>query len=552
MSKVDGGDLVARALRREGIEHIFTLSGDQTQAIFDACIDEAIRLIDTRHEQAAVHMADGWARTTGRPGVAVVTAGPGVVDAVPGMAVAFQSASPVVLIGGRTRLSEFEMGFGQDFDQLPLMRPITKWAATCYETKRIPEYLSMAFRHACSGRPGPVYLDIPNDILETEIDEEEVSFPTGYRTQARAQAEPSLVRQAVGLLMSAKHPLVIAGSGVWWSQAATELKEFIEAAQLPLILRQMARGCVAEDHPLCLGPALAAGRPADVILVVGTRINRWLGYGRPPLFADNARWLQIDIEGSEIGRNRHIEVGMVGDAAVVLRQMTEEVRQRFGTRRESAWAAECRGYTLGRRQRLEPELTSNAVPIHPLRLCQEISDFVDREATLVLDGGDIAVWGAMTLRCYGPGRVMDNGNMGFLGSGIPFGLASKLARPTEQVLVLIGDGSFGLNAMEMDTAIRHKLPITVVIGNDGAWGMIKHRQEAIYGPDRVVGTELGFTHYERMVEGLGGYGEFVERPQDIRPALARALASGRPACINVVTDPTAVSPATRRTASARG
>lgn len=552
MSKVDGGDLVARALKREGVEHIFTLSGDQTQAIYDACIDEAIKLIDTRHEQAAVHMADGWARATGRPGVAVVTAGPGVVDAVPGMAVAFQSASPLVLIGGRTRLSEFEMGFGQDFDQLPLMRPITKWAATCYETRRIPEYLGMAFRHACSGRPGPVYLDIPNDIVETSVDEDEVSFPSGYRTQARAHADPALVRRAVELLMNARHPLVIAGSGVWWSQAAAELKEFIETAQLPLVLRQMARGCVAEDHPLCLGPILASGRQADVILVVGTRINTFLGYGRPPLFADNARWLQIDIEASEMGRNRHIEVGMVGDAGAVLRQMTEELRQRYGGRQGSAWAAECRDLVTGRRKRLEPELTSNAVPIHPLRLCQEIADFASREATLVLDGGDIAVWGAMALKCYGPGRLMDNGYMGFLGSGIPFGLAAKLARPGEQALVLIGDGSFGLNGMEMDTAIRHKLPIIVVIGNDGAWGMIKHRQEAIYGLDRVVGTELGFTRYERMVEALGGYGEYVERPQDIRPALARALASGRPACINVITDPTAVSPLTRRQAAGRG
>jgi acetolactate synthase-1/2/3 large subunit len=554
MAIVDGGDLVVKALRGEGTKHIFALSGDYDMAIFDACIDEEMRIIDTRHEQAAVHMADGWARVTGEPGVAVVTAGPGLADAVPGIITAYQMGSPVVVISGRVPMRDFDTGFGMDYSQTQLLAPITKWAATCYDPKRIPEYVAMAFRYATSGRPGPVFLDIPQDVLEAKVEESEMSPLPWSHTRARPQGDPDLVRQAVEALHTAQRPLIVAGSGVAWAGASAQLRELAELIQAPVLLNQMGRGCLPEDHPLCFGPFRVGAREADVILVVGTRINFWLNKGQPPVFAPpeaGQRWIQIDIEAGEIGRNRPIDIGIAGDARRVLEQMVEAARGLKGWGRPE-WVAEVQRQGQARRQRAEADAGSDKVPIHPLRLCHEIGGFLDREATLCIDGGDCAVFAAMGLRVYGPGRWLDQGNLGLIGSGIPFAIAAKLARPQEQVLVLNGDGTFGLNGMEMDTAIRHHLPIVVVVANDAAWGMIKHRQELIYGPDRVVGTELGLTRYDRVVEALGGYGEFVEQPQDIRPALERAFASGRPALINVVVDPTIASPATRRTARGRG
>lgn len=373
-------------------------------------------------------------------------------------------------------------------------------------------------------------------------------MPRAYRTEARPYGDPAMVKAAVELLLKAQRPVVIAGSGVWWSQAGAELQEFIETMGLPLVLTGMGRGVVPEDHPLCFGPNRVGVREADVILLIATRLNYSLAFGRPPLFADKVKMIQIDIEASEVGRNRPIEVGIVGDVKGVLRQMTEEARARGRGGKDSPWVEQCRAYAQGRRERLRAELYSDKVPIHPLRLCREIADFLDRDATLVMDGGDITVFGATVLRVYEPGHWLDNGPLGCLGPGLPFAIAAKLARPDKQVLLLSGDGSFGLNGMEIDTAIRHKLPVVAVIGNDAAWGMVKHEQEGHYG--RTVGTELRLARYDRMVEALGGYGEFVERPQDIRPALERAFASGLPACVNVGVDPAAVTG--RRAARGRG
>ncbi len=534
MSKVDGGDLVVRSLKQEGVKYIFTLAGTQTEAIYDACIDGGIRLIDARHEQAAVHMADGWSRVTGSPGVALLSAGPGVTHGISGVANAFEAASPIIVIAGRSPMGQSEMGSFQEINQVALMRSITKWATTVYETTRIPEFISTAFRHALAGRPGPAYLDIPKDIVEKEVEEGEVSFPTGYRTTARVQGDPALVREAVNLLLDAERPLVIAGSGAWWSQAGETLEHFIEAGQLPLFLTGMARGCVREDHPLCFGSARVGTRQADVVMVIGTRFNYRLGYGRPPLFNPDAKVIQVDIDGGEIGRNRPVDIGIVGDARAVLSQMIEEVGSR--RRKQLPWIEELRSQAKSKRQEFEAELTSDAVPIKRLRLCKEIGDFLDRDATIVADGGEIAIWASTILKSYLPGHWLDHMPMFCLGVGIPFGIAAKLARPDKQVLVVTGDGSFGVNAMEFDTAVRHNIPIVTVISNDGAWGAIKHGQEATYG--RVVGTELGYKRYDKIVEALGGYGEYVESLEGIRPALERAFASGLPACVNVIIDPT--------------
>jgi len=532
MAKVSGGHLVVKALKQEGVECIFALSGGHVDPIFQGCLDEGVRLIDVRHEQAAAFMAEGWARVTGKPGVVVVTAGPGVTNAITGIWNSFECLSPIIVFGGKSPLSEFELGSLQELDSLSLVEPITKWRRSGYETRRIPEYVSMAYRQAVSGRPGPVYLEFPQDILWTQVEEAEAPLLKNYRTEARAQGDPDMVKKAVELLLAAERPVVLAGSGVWWSQAGKELQELIELIKLPLTLIQMGRGTVPEDHPLCFGPTRVGTRQADVVLLVGTRLNYGLNYGRPTLFNDEAKWIQIDIEAEEIGRNRPVEIGIVGDVKAVLQQMIEEAGDRCQGRKELPWVEEIREYVRERGQGLEAEMNSDSVPIHPARLCKEIRDFLDRDAIIVMDGGDTTVWGAVVLKAYEPGHWLDNGPTGCLGVGVPFAVGAKVARPDKQLILLNGDGSFGLNAMEFDTMLRHNIPVVCVICNDEAWGMIMHPQQA-RGEDRVIGTRLGFSRYDRMVAGLGGYGEAVEKPGDIRPALERAFASGLPACINV-------------------
>jgi len=533
MAEINGGRLVAKVLKQEGVECIFGLCGGEIDPIFQGCQDEQIRIIDTRHEQAAVFMADAWARLTGKPGVAVVTAGPGVTNAVTGLWTALGTASPIVVFGGKTPLQTLEWGVLQDMDSLSLAKTVTKWAGTGYETKRIAEYVSMAFRQALSGRPGPVYLEFPIDVLGATIEEAEVTLPQHYRTTARPQGDPTLVKEAVDLLLAAERPLLIAGSGVWWSQAAKELQELIELTQIPLLLTpSMGQGSVPADHPLCVGTTRVGSKGADVILLLGARLDFRLGFGRAPMFSENSKWIQVDIEPTEIGRNRPIDIGITGDAKAVLKQMIEEARDRCQGRKELPWVRECREQLRVQQEQLEVIMNSDSVPVHPARLCKEIRDFLNRDATIVVDGGEISGWGLRALKSYKPGHFLHVLPTGTLGVGTSFAMAARVARPDEQVLLLSGDGSFGLNAMEFDTMVRHKLPIVCVIANDEAWGMIVRLQQA-KGPDRVVGSKLGFVRYDKVVEALGGYGEAIERPEDIRPALERAFASGLPACINV-------------------
>lgn len=532
MAKVTGGRLAVRALKQEGVTCIFALSGGHIDPLFQACLDEGMKLIDVRHEQAAAFMADGWARVTGTPGVAVVTAGPGVTNAVTGIWNAYECLSPIVVFGGKSPLFEFDLGSLQELNSLSLVESVTKWQRAGYETRRIPEYVGTAFRHAASGRPGPAYLEFPADLLYAEIEEAQVAACTDYRSVSRPEGDAGQIEKAMELLVGARRPIAIAGSGVFWSQAGDELRELVELLRLPLTLIQMGRGTVPEDHPLCFGPTRVGTKRADVVLLIGTRLNYGLNFGRPGLFSMDQTWIQIDIEPTELGRNRPIDIGIAGDAKAVLRRMVEAARERCKGRTESPWIEECRAYVKGRQEQLEADMSSDSVPVHPARLCREIRDYLDRDATIVMDGGNTTIWGAAVLKSYLPGHWLDNGPTGCLGVGVPFAMAAKVARPDKQVVLLNGDGSFGLNGMEFDTMVRHGIPVVCVVCNDEAWGMMMHPQQAM-GEDRVVGTRLGFRPYDRMVQGLGGYGEAVERPEDIRPALARAFASGLPACINV-------------------
>ena len=530
-----GGHLLAALLKREGVEHLFTLSGGHIAPVYDGCVDEGIRVVDFRHEQAAAHAADGWARVTGRPGIAAVTAGPGVTDAVTGVANALYADSPMLLIGGRAPLAEQRMGSLQEMDHVALMRPITKWADTCWETRRVAEYAAEALRHATTGRQGPAFLDIPLDV-QFNVWPQGQELPEGYRTEAKPVGDPELVKRAAKLIQDAERPVIFAGSGVRWSEAHEALAALADALKVPVYLNSLGRGCLPPDHPSFFSASRkhALGK-ADVLLALGVDWDFRLGFGRKNL-PEDLTVIQVDVDGRHIGRNRPVDLGIVGDPGKVIEQL---VGEGIGSPQEPDWTAEVRDEERAKNERAAEGMESDAVPVHPQRFAREIRDFLDPDATVVGDGGDIVGISASIVQARRPGYWLDPGPFGCLGVGPSFAIAAKLARPDTQVAIVYGDGSFGLNAMEYESAIRQDIPFVGIIGNDGAWGQIKVAQEALYGegnaPAANLSTDVG---YEKMVEGLGGYGERVTDPKEIGPALRRAFDSGVASCVNVIVDPT--------------
>lgn len=540
MAMLNGGDLVVRMLKAEGVTHAFTIIGGHNFELVNACLDHDIRVVDVRHEQQAVHMADAFARATGGMGVAFVDGAPGLVNALPAMQVAYESQVPLLLCTAQGSLAGRDIGVMQAIDQLELLRPVTKWRRTCFEQRRLPEYVATAARQARSGRPGPVFLDFPLEHLRATVDEAEVSFPQRYRSAARPHGDPAQVRAALELLAAAERPLIVAGSGVFWAGAGEELRAFAEASGVPVLLRNLARGLLPDDHPLGVGFMPSAAFGADCYLVLGTRLDWTIGYGRPPLFAPDSRAIVVDIVPEVIGKNRPADVGIVGDAKAVLGQLLAGLAER-PISAGAEWQARAKGTLQHLRQQTiaQAGLAERPAdrPMHSIQLVQELAKAAPRDAITVVDGGYIAAFGIQYLDALAPQGVVWVGSTGHLGVGVPFASAMKLAQPGRPVLALMGDGAFGLCAMEVDTAARHGIPIVVVIANDQGWGEIRDGQRRRFGPGRIVGSELGATRYDELARALGAHGELVERIEDVGPAIGRALASGRPAVLNVLTDP---------------
>jgi thiamine pyrophosphate-dependent acetolactate synthase large subunit-like protein len=530
-----GGHLIAEVLQHEGVPNLFTLSGGHIAPIYDGCVDAGIRVVDFRHEQSAAHAADGWARVTLRPGVAAVTAGPGVTDAVTGIANAMYANSPMVVLSGKNPIFEFGMGSLQEMDQVTLVRPITKWAATCFDVRRLHDFVTTAFRHATAGRQGPAFLDIPLDVQFGSAPADS-KVHAGYRTEGRPQGDPDLIRKAVGMIKEADRPIVFAGAGVRWSGAHHVLRELAAALKVPVFLNSLGRGCLPPDDPYFFSAArrFTLGR-ADLVLALGVDWDFRLGFGQRG-FADDVQVIQVDIDGVHVGRNRPVDVGIVGDPGRVTGQLLDSG---VGNAEEPQWTAEVRGEEERLMNEAKAGMESDAVPIHPQRFAREIRDFLDPDAVVVGDGGDIVGISASVIQARYPGHWLDPGPFGTLGVGPGFAIAAKLAKPDKEVLIVYGDGSFGLNAMEYESAIRQNIPFVGIIGNDGAWGQIKVAQEALYGVGNAPAADLDLeAPYHTMVEGLGGYGEKVTSPDQIGPALKRAFDSGVAACINVMVDPT--------------
>ena len=536
MTLITGADLICRALKLEGVTNIFGLAGDHILPVLDAMADQDFRIIDTRHEQAAVHMADAWARITERPGVCMYTT-PGFANAIPGLTNSMHNESPVISIAGCADLHDLGRGGQQEIDQVHMAAPMTKGSFLVDDARRIPEFIRRAMRLAFSGRRGPVHLTIPVNLQEGSVDIEqgELYEPDEYRAKESMLAVPESVRRAVALLRQARKPLIIAGSAAGYTLSGDALQRFIETTRLPILTEEQARGLISDDHPYVFGfferglnRVAAKVREADVVLLLGRKQDFTIGFCRPPHVAADAKIVQVDPSPLEIGRNRGVAVGMVGDVSSVLDQMTKEAASSIW--KDLPWLDELREVRASQSVWAE-NLARAETPMHALFVHKIVKSMLRSDDCLVFDGGDFCHFGRSLLPALKPKRWFYVSSLGMLGSSLPTALAAKVAYPDSRVVMFTGDGAFGFNGMEFDTAVRHGLNIVAMLGNDSAWGIDRQIQLGLYG--RSVATELLQTRYEQVVQGLGGYGEFVERAEDLEPALHRAFASAKPALLNV-------------------
>ncbi len=535
MEGLTGSEILARSLKNEGTEVLFFVMGGPMILAESSCIKEGIRPIDVRHEQAAAFMGQAYSRLLQRPSVCMASSGPGVINLTTGLANALIDCAPVVAIGGSSAISRFGQQTFQEIDQLAIMKGCTKWCERIYNLKRIPEQVNNAFQKAMSGKPGPVYLDFPGDLLYEKIPEDEVDWSLSGRPLlgARPMGEQKQIDELISALGQSKQPIIISGSGVLWSQAWSELQAFVEKAGIPFFTTPQGRGVLPDDHPLSyLTMRSSAFRDADLILIIGTRMNYMIGHAAPPRFGPNAVIARIDIDADEIASApRKVNIGIVGDCKMILQQMLEGMGGRVDSERFVPWRKMLADGEVAKRSKGGRDPAMDAEPIHPLRLCEEIKNFMQRDAILVVDGQEILNYGRQSMPTFAPGHRLNSGPFGTMGVGLPFGLGAKVAKPDKQVIVLHGDGSFGLNAMELDTAVRHKIPVLVVISLNGGWTADPKGEKP--------GRDLGYTRFDKVAEALGCYGEFVEQPEEIRPALERAqkkVDEGMVALVNVKTD----------------
>jgi acetolactate synthase I/II/III large subunit len=545
---ISGGHLVAKALKAEGVEVIFTLCGGHIIDIYDGCVDEGIDVIDVRHEQVAAHAADGYARVTGRPGCAVVTAGPGTTDAVTGVANALRAESPMLLIGGQGALSQHKMGSLQDLPHVDMMSPITKFASTVPHTARAADMVSMAFRECYNGALGPSYLEIPRDILDGSVPLEQATIPEAghYRMSTKSLGDPAAVEKLADLLVHAEKPCVLLGSQVWMSGSTQAAINFCRELDVPAFMNGAGRGTLApkDPHHFHLSRRYAFNN-ADVIVIVGTPFDFRMGYGKR--LPKSAQVVQIDMNYGNVGKNRDVDLGLVGDPGTILSAVTQAASDRMRNRSadRKKWFEELRAEEEAAYQKRLPRQLSDANPIHPLRLAHEINEFLTEDSIYIGDGGDIVTFSGGVVQPKAPGHWMDPGPLGTLGVGVPFALATKYARPDKEVVCLFGDGALSLTGWDFETMVRFNLPFVGIVGNNSSMNQIRYGQIQKYGEGRGrVGNTLGDVKYDEFARMLGGYGEEVRDPQDIAPALQRARESGKPSLINVWVDPDAYAPGT--------
>ena len=552
MAQKSGGALIVEALEKCGTEFVFGISGGHIFSIEEALEHSKIRHITTRHEQAATFMAEAYGRMKRKPGVASVTAGPGFTNSLSAVQNAYMSNVPLLLIAGAVGLKNREKLDLQDVQQLPVISPMVKRAFICHNTERIPEFMDMAWRTAIVGRPGPVYLEIPVDILGGKIEGKEIKrFSTVTLSET---VDKAAVAAFLQMLKVSEKPIIIAGSGAHYSYAGEAISTFAEKTGTPVFTSAQGRGIISDTHPLCFesslavrpGASLSALTSSDLILILGNRIGLTYGFG--DFWGPKTKLVQVDIEPEEIGRNHTIDLGILSDVKAFMTECTNQIEEEGNigatlSRRYEPW----RQALTEEAKRSKAEAAKNWLGeedcIHPWRLASEIDLFMDREDDIIAaDGGDMQVWMSMKRTCRQSGRYMDAGLFGCLGVGIPYGNAAKVVNPDRRVLTVIGDGSFGFNFMEIETAIRHNIPLVVVISNDKGWGMVRHAQQLKLGHVIEECCEIGEINYQNLAKELGGAAFYVNKVSDIRPALEAAFAAKKVSCINVMTDPKPISP----------
>jgi acetolactate synthase-1/2/3 large subunit len=540
-----GGQLLAKAIHRQGISTVFSLAGAAHYRLLDALQQDDVRIISGRHESATLIAADGYSRVTGKPGIALVIANQGLANAVGGLGVAFEAGSPVVVLVARPQISQSEPGAESDVDQLALVRPISKWARTVHAADRLVEYFDLACRKALSGRPGPVVLAIPTNLLAERVDR---SIDDEAPLTRPLAAEPSQdgIERAAELIAAAERPMVLAGSGALRARASDGLRILAERFRLPVVGKGMGRGLVPEDDVVGFGWPLAqvAARESDVVAVFGARLDGKVGYGRPPRFSPAARFIQVDALADELGRNQFVEVAITGDAAIAACRLADALeRHSFPRTGDPTWVNRA---MAGRLARINELGYGDTGPIHPYRMARELMQVLPGDAIVVGDGADVLNWFHAVIRIRQAPGWMDHQPFGTMGVGVPLAVgataaAQELARSTgttpRPVVLITGDGSFGFYSTELNGAVLAGLPFVALISNDGGWGTERHAQRQAIG--RTVNVDLGQVHYELVAQAYGCHAELVDQPGEVGPAIRRAFAAGKTAVVNFLTDPEA-------------
>jgi acetolactate synthase-1/2/3 large subunit len=546
-----GGRLVARRLKAHGVSKLFTLSGGHIFSIYDGCREEGIEIVDVRHESTAAFAAEGWAKVTREPGVCALTAGPGVTNGMSAMASAQASHSPIVVLGGRAPALRWGQGSLQEIDHVPFVRPLATLAATAQSTAEIPGLMDEAFAAALAPHGGPAFLDFPLDYVFMEASEPDAGLSDAAADASRSAslpgADPAAIERAAELLRGAERPVIMAGTDLYWGRGEVALLELAEALRVPVFLNGLARGCVAADHELFFSRVRShALKAADVALVIGVPMDFRLGFGAS--FGEDTEIVVLDVAEPARAHPRAVAAECYGALAPTLADLrvgaapsSQGGTEDSAARARKRWVEELRAAESERREGERAELEDERAPLHPMRLYAELATVLDRDAIVIGDGGDYVSYAGRVVDSYLPGCWLDPGPFGCLGTGPGYALAAKLAHPDRQVVLLLGDGAFGFSGMEFDTLARHGVNVVGVMGNNGIWALEKHPMEFLYGYSVAADLRPG-TRYDQVVEALGCHGELVERPEDVRPALERALSAGKPALVNVLTDPAVVYP----------
>jgi acetolactate synthase-1/2/3 large subunit len=535
-----GGRLVARRLKAHGVSKLFTLSGGHLFSIYDGARAEGIDIIDVRHESTAAFAAEGWAKVTREPGVCALTAGPGVTNGMSAMASAQANHSPMVVLGGRAPALRWGQGSLQEIDHVPFVRPLTKLAATAGATEEIAGLVDLAFDAALTPHGGPTFVDFPLDYVFMEAAE---TLPAeGEYSEARAapsrRADAAALERAGGLLAGAERPVIMAGTDLYWGHGEDALLELAQTLRIPVFLNGLARGCVPADHEMFFSRARSSAlKGADVALVIGVPMDFRLGFGGA--FGEDTELVAIDVAEPQRPHPRTVAAECYGSLSATLADLLASAGGK--PLASDAWIAELRSTEDERRAAERPESEDDREPLHPMRVYAELATVLDRDAIVIGDGGDFVSYAGRVVESFQPGRWLDPGPFGCLGTGPGYALAAKLARPERQVVLLVGDGAFGFAGLEYDTLARHGVNVVGVMGNNGIWALEKHPMEFVYGYSVAAELREG-TRYDELVQTLGGHGELVRHTSELRPALERALAAGKPALVNVLTDPESAYP----------